>query len=901
MPSKNTAFDQQITRMFHASRYTERMLANVPQLLDELREHGAAPFPLDALQSAIPASDADLSEVKLNISLRLLRRRVLTRLIFRDINSLASLDEVLTTISALADATVTAACTFHREASARQFGLPSNWRENPMADLLVVAMGKLGAHELNVSSDIDLIFVHAEDGDATVTRSWREFHAAVGKGLIRSLDTVDENGFVFRVDMRLRPFGDSGALVTSMASLGEYFRIHARPWERYAWLKARVMTGTPLNVGALTALVTPFVFRRYHDFNAINEMRELFAQIRTEAIKRNKHDDIKVGAGGIRQIEFIAQLHQLIRGGREPALQVRSTRLALRELADRALVAPERVAALQNAYVFLRNLEHRLQYLDDAQTQALPENADDRARIAGAMGFNDWHAFLTALDQHRLLVRHEFDSLFAQEPNGAQAPTTVATTALEANIHAVFEPIAGLDSVRDAVLERARRWQSASRTATLSSRTVTRMEALMVSAAREALSYAGQERSTCLRLFDLFDAVDRRETYLALLTEYPQALTRVARIAAKSAWAADFLKRYPVLLESLISPAPARWQIDWAQETRQLQLACDQAGNDIERQYELLRHTKQVLTLRLNVADIEGQIGVMALSDELSRLADMLLNTTLVLAARVAGIATVEWQPPAGFAIIGYGKLGSKELGYASDLDLVFLYDGDSAIPAERYARLAQRLTSWLNTTTAGGELYDTDLRLRPDGAAGLLVSSMSAFRDYQLTRAWTWEHQALSRARWCAGDAALAAPFETLRRDVLCLKRDIDTLRQDINAMREKMRADKRDPVSKRNLKHTLGGMVDVEFIVQFIILAYASRHPELLGNLGNFALLTRAGALGILDSELANSVAQAYLRFREAQHAARTNNETKTLVAPDALAAERAAVIHAWRHLFG
>ena len=355
------------------------------------------------------------------------------------------------------------------------------------------------------------------------------------------------------------------------------------------------------------------------------------------------------------------------------------------------------------------------------------------------------------------------------------------------------------------------------------------------------------------------------------------------------------------MLDELIGATATGGAINWPQEITQLQAACDHASGDIERQYELLRHTKQLLTLRLNIADIDEQIDVMTLSDELSRLADLLLNTTLVLAARVAGIACLGWNPPAGFAIVGYGKLGSKELGYASDLDLVFLYDQASAIPADRYARLAQRLSSWLNTTTTGGQLYDTDLRLRPDGAAGMLVSSLTAFREYQLTRAWTWEHQALTRARWCAGDAALAAPFEAIRHEVLTQSRDSQKLKAEIVAMREKMRAEKKDRGDMLDLKHTLGGMVDVEFIVQYIILAHAHNHAEFLGNLGNFALLDRAGALGLLDPALAHRVGDAYLRFREQQHLARTHNQAITLVPPTTLVAERAAVGAAWQALLG
>ncbi len=454
------------------------------------------------------------------------------------------------------------------------------------------------------------------------------------------------------------------------------------------------------------------------------------------------------------------------------------------------------------------------------------------------------------------------------------------------------------------------------------------METLIPFALRAAL-IEDHEPATAVkaffRLFDLIEAIDKRETYLALLVEYPQVLERVARIAANSAWAADFLRRHPILLDELITPAEKNATLDWRAERRALQRACDAADGDLERQYELLRHAKQVATLKLNVADIEGRLSVMALSDELSALADMLVDVVLVLAWRSLSSATVrpvsgslasagatdqaaerDWRPPPGFAVIGYGKLGSKELGYASDLDLVFLFDpaaadAEVAGSSDKYAKLSQRLTSWLNTMTAGGVLYETDLRLRPDGDAGRLVSSLEGFRDYQQKRAWTWEHQALTRARFCAGDAAIAAPFEAIRREVLAAPRDKRKLREEIIAMRDKMRAEKKDRAGQLDLKHTRGGIVDVEFIVQYIILAWSHEHPEFLGNLGNFALLTRAAALGIIDEGLAATVGGAYLAYRERQHRARNNNELKTWVGLEEFSADRLAVVQVWNSLFG
>jgi [glutamine synthetase] adenylyltransferase / [glutamine synthetase]-adenylyl-L-tyrosine phosphorylase len=893
-------FDHQLKKTFRASRYAERMCGAYPELIGRLRETAGRALSAEDLESLLEAADGN-DEAAFHASLRALRRYAMVHGIFRDINGLAPLAEVVTTVSALADVTVAAAQRFHTRAVAQKFGIEAVNNEN--AQLLVVGMGKLGGCELNVSSDIDLIFVHAEDGDANSHKSWHEFHTELGKRVIRALDQVDENGFVFRVDMRLRPFGASGPLVSSLSSLENYFISQARPWERYAWLKGRALTGGARTIAALDALVKPFVYRRYNDYAAIEEMRELHSQIRADATKRNRLDDIKVGVGGIREVEFVAQLFQLVRGGRDTSLQTRSTRKALTQLATSKILTPERVEVLQSAYAFLRNLEHRLQYLDDQQTQVLPTGDEDRQRIAEAMGYGDWTTFFAALNTHRDQVTQEFEALFAGATQSAKPEIAPATGGSGLAPH--VRNIAGQVSAElaAAIGTRIDAWLTSSRTQTLSAKARARMEALIPFALIAALKHDPTEK-TFLRLFDLIEAIDKRETYLALLVEYPQVLDRVARLAANSAWAADFVRRHPILLDELIAPPTTAAVIDWRAERRSLQTACDAAAGDVEKQYELLRHAKQVATLKLNIADIEGRLGVMALSDELSLLADMLLDVALVLAWRALNAKdnlTGQWQPPTGFAVIGYGKLGSKELGYASDLDLVFLFNPEAGIEAERCAKLAQRLNSWLNTMTAGGILYETDLRLRPDGAAGLLVSSLDAFHDYQLKRAWTWEHQALTRARFCAGDAALAAPFEDIRRTVLSQPRDKEKLRGEIIDMRDKMRAEKKDRADALDLKHTRGGIVDVEFIVQYLILAYSHEHPEFLGNLGNFALLTRAAALGIIDEDLAAQVGKAYLAYRERQHRARNNNELKTWVGLEELAEERQAVVRVWKALFG
>ncbi|MBI3714687.1 MAG: bifunctional [glutamate--ammonia ligase]-adenylyl-L-tyrosine phosphorylase/[glutamate--ammonia-ligase] adenylyltransferase [Betaproteobacteria bacterium] len=770
-----------------------------------------------------------------------------------------------------------------------------NAGQDPRAQMTVVGMGKLGAQELNVSSDIDLVFLYAEDGEASTERSWHEFHAELGKRLIRSLDAPDADGFVFRVDMRLRPYGASGPLVTSHAALADYFQKQGRPWERYAWLKARAITGLPNHSAAIADIVLPFVYRRYHDYAAINEMRELHAQIRAEAQARNKLDDIKVGKGGIREIEFIVQLHQLIRGGREADLRVSSTRVALAKIGEMGLLPAARVQRLEEAYRFLRNLEHRLQYLDDQQTQALPAQADDRQRIAEAMNFPDWTALLASLNRHREFVTAEFEASFTGAESVAPvAPSRPLVSGLQAAVDLQVEARSLDDESAGAIRNRVTAWLGSSRTESLTVKVRARIDTLMPEILRAAFQH-NNAKEVFFRLFDLLEAIDRRETYLALLTEYPAIVDRLARIVSVSAWAAGFVARHPLVMDELVR-APTQAAIDWSAEKARIDAACTAAGNDIERQYELLRHAKQSILFRLNVADIEGRIGVMALSDELTILADLLLDLTV----RLAWKSLYGDERFHGFAVIGYGKLGSKELGYASDLDLVYVYDSGAAIAADRFGRLAQRINSWLNTMTAGGVLYETDLRLRPDGAAGLLVTSLEAYADYQQRRAWTWEHQALTRARWCAGDASLAAPFQNIRDSVLAKSRDRAELRQEIAAMRAKMRGEKKDRPDRLDLKNTVGGIVDVEFIVQYLILAYSHEHTEFLGNLGNFALLTRAAALCILEEEQAAATGKAYLAYRERLHIAQNNNERKAWIEPTELATERAAVSRVWKAVF-
>ncbi len=886
------SFPAAFERTLRLSPFARRLAAARPHLAGALEEGGSAPISradLDAAAAALPQGDP----AALAAGLRELRARVMLTLIHRDLAGLATLDEVVATVTALAEAAVGTAVRAAHAEQAQLHGEPARGER-----LLVVGMGKLGGGELNVSSDVDLVFLHAAEGETDGARpvSHHEFFTRVGKRAIGLVSDVTADGYVFRVDMRLRPFGDSGPLVSSFAALENYFIGQARPWERYAWLKGRVLNGPGDEVDAI---VRPFVYRRYLDYGLLESLRDLHGRIQSEANRRGRTDDIKVGAGGIRECEFCVQLFQLVRGGRDTGLQLASTREALAAVGSRGLLPPERVAGLRLAYEFLRRLEHRLQYYEDQQTQALPVDGAHRALIAESMGFEAWDALVADLDRHRAAVQEAFNSLFERRtPGGASALLSRLTDpqaapdeeGLREDLRAVGLADPAPVASRLVAFVRSRRYHALS--APSRTRVDRLLPALMEAAVREDTG-----ADTANRLLDLIEAIDRRESYLALLDEYPQVLARAARLAARSRWAARLLARHPILLDELTRTAASFTATDWAEERRQLVKECAALGDDTERLMDHLRHFKQRHVLRLAIADLEGELPVMPLSDELSALADLLLDVVLGFAGRAVfggdGLA-----PPPGFAVIGYGKLGGKELGYGSDLDIVFLYDEARKEHAEKLARVAQRVNTWLTSHTAAGVLYETDLRLRPDGAAGLMVSSFPSFRDYQAKRAWTWEHQALTRARYCAGDAALGERFEALRREILAAPRDATRLRDEIAAMRDKMRAEVK--AGARDLKHLPGGVVDLEFAVQALVLCEGGRHPGLLDNKGNHTLLKRAGELGIVPMPVAVAAADAYLALRARTHAASLNDEEHTLVEEGELEAERKAVQELWKAVF-
>ncbi|MEO6022527.1 MAG: bifunctional [glutamate--ammonia ligase]-adenylyl-L-tyrosine phosphorylase/[glutamate--ammonia-ligase] adenylyltransferase [Burkholderiales bacterium] len=877
------------------SRYADRLLTVAPNLAPEIAQQLNEPYSRQAMESFIREA-LTANSVPLKTVLRRLRQRVWLMVAARDLVDHADLAEVVATFSALAEVTVAAAQKFAYDELTEIYGLPIGAETVRPQQLIVVAMGKLGGAELNVSSDIDLIFVYPEEGETNGARSIsnHEFFALLGKRLIALLAESNEDGFVFRVDMRLRPYGESGALVICFAALENYFVTQGRPWERYAFIKARPITGECHD--DLAALIKPFVFRRYLDYGAVAQLRDLHSQIRAAVIRRERAHDIKLGPGGIRELEFLVQVFQLIRGGREPRLQGRSTLATLHELAHLKLIAKDVQTELTENYIFLRNLEHRLQYLDDAQTQTLPTNADDQLRIARAMGYEGYAAFLNVLNRRRASVNQQFSAVFAADA-GEQNGTTASLWLGNMSAEDARQQFAQLGFGNpESIVDRLGAIRRSARYQQLPESSRTRFDAL-VPALIEAAGGQTHPAETLIRTLDLLETVSRREAYLALLLENRNALRRVIELVAASRWAAKYLQQHPILLDELLDHRELSAAPDWRELKQSLQHDMDAAGNDTERHLELLRHFKQTQIFQLIVLDVAGQLTLEKLSDHLSDLADCLLDVTI--AAAWQSFKNRHRDAPR-FAVIGYGKLGGKELGYGSDLDIIFLYEDDHPDAAENYARLAQRLNSWFSTYTASGVLYETDLRLRPDGASGLLVSSVSAFVEYQSRQAWTWEHQALTRARYCAGDGAVGSSFEGIRIEVLRQQRDGAALREEVIAMRTKMHKGHPVPAATFDLKHSDGGLVDIEFCVQYFVLAYAHRHAGLAAGIGNIALLRLCAELALIPAQLAERVADAYRELRRLQHRAWLDEQADARVPFDRVDQYAEPVRELWQLLF-
>ena len=844
-------------------------------------------------------------------AVRRVRNLVFCALIERDLSGRADLAEVLQTISEFADFAIRTHVAALTAEMVQVHGTPIGAESGTPQELVVIGMGKLGGCELNVSSDIDLIFAYPEGGETRADSpeqrqlSNHEFFVRLGKKLIAALSEITEDGFTFRVDMALRPNGASGPLAASFAMIEEYLIVQGREWERYAWVKARAVTGRQANIAALEQIVRPFVYRRYLDFGAIEALRNMHAQIRAEVTRQEtrhpeRSNNVKLGRGGIREIEFLAQVFQLIRGGRDAELRDRSTRATLRTLAEKRLLAAAEVDQLLHAYTFLRNLEHRLQYLDDAQTHTLPASEGDRLTVARMMGYENTDALLAELGRQRSVVAARFDAMFSDK-TGDSSPAPESDAALPARVllsdtdsgealQAHFAAL-GYDDPQAAAQRAVLTWRSP-KLQSLPEASRNKLIAL-ASAALPLIAEAESPTATLGRLLDFFEAIARRSAYLSLLTEYPHTLGRVVRMMAASDWAAKYLARHPILLDELLEDRTLKAAPDWpafAEECRR-QLAA--ADGDTEHQMNVLRDLHHAQLFRLLAQDLEGDLTVERLADHLSALADILVSLTIAAAWKT--IATRHREDPQ-FAVIAYGKLGGKELGYASDLDVIFLYDDPDPEAPALYARLAQRFITWMTSHTPSGILFDIDIALRPDGASGLLVSSIGAFEKYQTESAWVWEHQALTRARFCSGAPHIGVRFEALREKVLRQERDEGKLKHEVAAMRKKLHDAHPNRSGLFDLKHDAGGMIDIEFIVQYLVLRHACKYPQLTADIGNIALLGLCGELGLIDLPLARKVADAYRTFRKLQHQIRLQGHERARVETERVREEAEAVNKLW-----
>ena len=896
-----------------------------PQFLERLAGDAALPVTrktiADWFEEALPGREPveAAPAARLRPALRQLRERVFYTLMVRDIAGRAPLHEVVAAMSALADLAVGQAYRGVMRELIEIHGVPRDPETGAPQDMMILGMGKLGGKELNVSSDIDLIMLYGEEGETDGRRriSHHEFYGKACRMMMPVLSEMDADGFVFRTDLRLRPDGDGGPLAWSLDALENYLVAQGREWERYAWLKARLIPcpyfaedGLAAQARQLEALRLPFVYRKYFDFDALSALRRLRERIRMDwqrrAHARNGVDtrhNIKLGEGGIREIEFVVQLNQLIRGGRLPSLQQRNLLAALHKQRRAGLLDEAQADGLEAAYGFLRRVEHMLQYREDEQTHLLPPEPERHAELARAMGLSP-EEFTLRLEAHRAFVARCFRDAFRIAGMGGEAAEPADAAPAGDPDAPLPPPYAEEDAA--VIQPRIEALLEGHRIRGLPNTSRRRLMALLPRLI-EAAGGTPDPRGTLLRLLDLVEHVAQRSAYLALLAEYPETLARVARIVGASPWASHYLTQYPLLLDGLIEWRSLMQAPDFAAIAEQLASDLDacvlpDGQADVEQQMNLMRDLQHQVTFQLLAQDLEGAITVEALADHLSALADLLLAETIRRAWPLALPRSQRADPGVPhFAIIAYGKLGGKEIGYASDLDLVFLYDDPDQDASERYTKLGRRVASWLSTLTSSGRLYDIDLRLRPDGDAGLLAVPIDAFESYQLHQAWAWEHQALTRARFVAGDARIGARFEDIRRRILLLPRDLEALRKDVRDMRARITAGHPNRSGDFDLKHDPGGMVDIEFITQYLVLSQAAAHPELLDNLGNIALLGLAARAGLIPEGLAARVADAYRVLRRRQHALRLQGAEKARVPAGELQAEREAVRSLWEGVLG
>ncbi|MFQ6022028.1 MAG: bifunctional [glutamate--ammonia ligase]-adenylyl-L-tyrosine phosphorylase/[glutamate--ammonia-ligase] adenylyltransferase [Acidiferrobacterales bacterium] len=915
-----------LPQVWACSEFVARTCTRYPELLSALIDSGelVRPYDNDALAAHMKRLTAQATdEGELKYQLRTLRRREMLRIAWRDLAGWADLREVMADLSALADQCIDAALDWLYAAALERHGKPIGKHSRNPIHMVVLGLGKLGGQELNFSSDVDLIFAYPEQGDTTGKQSIsnHEFFLQLGRRLINVLSEPTRDGFVFRVDMRLRPNGNSGPLALGFDAMEQYYQTHGREWERYALIKARVVAGDQRAGATLLGRLQPFVYRKYLDYGTVQALRNMKAMINRELQRKGMRDNIKLGPGGIREIEFMGQAFQLIRGGREPALQERRILKVLERLAKRGHLTAAVVNDLSHAYRFLRNTENRLQMIADRQTHQLPHEQLEQIRLATAMGFSDWRAFATTLRDHMHKVQQHFDRLFVartdeQTPEGDQGLAAIWLGLMDKDVANKLLADNGFDKTDDVLglLKGLRTGPAYSAFGAEGRSRMDRLMPLLLAASGQTMD----PHTTLARLVKLVEAIGRRSAYFALLVENPVALSQLVGLCAASPWIADWISQHPVLLDELLDPvslyaSPTRAVLD--QELRQ-RLA-HVAQDDLESYMEILREFRHGHILRVAAADIGPGLSPEQVGVHLACIADIVLEQSLTVAN--ATLVQKHGDPIChadhgsfvpGFAVIGYGKLGSLELGYSSDLDMIFLYeacaaggetDGERSVANEVFfARLGQRLIHILTARTRAGALYEVDMRLRPSGQSGPLVTSLTAFREYQRDRAWTWEHQALVRARAITGKPELCRGFADVRRAILCARREPQRLREDVIAMRDKMSATHahRDP-TMLDVKHDRGGIVDIEFMVQYWVLLWAAEQSVLADYTDNISILEALADTGLLDASRSQVLIDAYRCYLSTEHRLRLT-EQKALISRRELSGFPEAVTEIWRSVF-
>ena len=899
------AVQEDLLRVAMGSDFVVDQLIKYPHLLSELIADGVLDreYLSDEYAKRLAATIAEIdSETAMMSLLRRFRQREMVRLIWRDLTRKAAMVDTTRELSWLADAMIDGTLDLLYEQGCERWGIPYGVSpesgEKEQQRMVVLGMGKLGANELNLSSDIDLIFCFPMNGETEGVRKTlanQDFFIRLGQKLIQALDTLNAEGFVFRVDMRLRPFGSASPLACSFAAMEHYYQDQGRDWERYAMIKARVVAGDMDNGAELLAQLRPFVYRKYIDFSAFESLREMKEMINREVRRKGLEYNVKLGSGGIREVEFIAQAFQLIRGGRDSRLQQRELRNILPLLPELVGMPEQAVGELMGAYTFLRNAEHAIQAVADKQTQELPRDDLGQARLAFSMGFDEWLSFETTLTEHRATVSRHFADVIAPAQEQGEAGSQQKTEWLalwseqlsdEEAIQVITE--SGFDDPSRAL--KLLMDLKTSRTVQMLQQTGADRLKVVLPTLLDMIAQASNATETLARVLQLIQSVLRRSAYLVLLAENPAAMQQLVKLCSSSVWFADQLAKKPVLLDELIDPRTLYSPPDKEQlgaELRQQLLRIPE--EDTEQLMEALRYFKSAHLLRVAASDITGVLPLMKVSDYLTWLAEVILESVLDVAWRVMVEKHGRPMKQAGvpceldFVVVGYGKLGGIELSYGSDLDLVFIHDSDSNLSTDGdksiansvfFTRLGQRIIHILNTFTAGGQLYEVDMRLRPSGNSGLLVSSLKAFQEYQQKEAWTWEHQALVRARVVAGSSRLGEEFEQVRASILRQKRAPEELKTSVVEMREKMRAHlgtsakEAETKSIFNLKQDLGGIVDIEFLVQYQVLANAQRYSELYEFTDNIRILDAIEKTKLLSADDADALREAYKAYRAAGH---------------------------------